>query len=663
MATNAISLYSELVVTFGPQMDPFLESLLNTLLGMSGYTKKIVAQGTQATVTLIMEHMTCPPKLVLSMLAAQVEDKTVQARQYASGHVRKYIELHGNRQRHQIEAHGGRDTLEKCVKRGLADPNAGVREQARITFWAFHAVWPDRATVIMGTLDATGRKQLEKVCPDSNALKEVAVVVPAPEKPKKTSAAAMIAAARAKQQQIAAAPPTLRHHATSTAHAARAVSPPPLSPTRVGTAMRSGSPSGSPSRGRHSPVPSGHTRTRSGGSQPAPPSPPPSPPSPKISRQQPTTPVSLPRTSVTRPSPQASKTSPVPSASVRATTLPVHTPARNLFNPHRSTPPRPSTDDEMLKGMSMPDGEESSDGSDDGRPHDAVSFSTPYERSAEPLTPVKSAPTTVRTNGAGGEHEAFASPPPPSALLPEHVVEDALRARAEQAVSAADRLLELVVDEDDATHISPIPQSLLPGNGPAVRPAPVLKSVSTPSVNAPPRSVTPPTNGESQVKRRVPKRDSDWWRLRTSSMSTCLGMTYCADLLFAAYELGQSTSVQDFANPSQQLRDITVQLEKGLADVAALQRLAALCNKHPVDDEPLSPVNGHGSPVSPVQGDVWADGKIFNKVFAALLQFMESQAAKAVSCFEMEKEAADAEFACPGSSVAITWLGGSLGDA
>ena len=48
--------------------------------------------------------------------------------------------------RSSIEHSGGLELIEKCIKKGLADPNPGVRESMRGTFWTFFGLWPDRAT-------------------------------------------------------------------------------------------------------------------------------------------------------------------------------------------------------------------------------------------------------------------------------------------------------------------------------------------------------------------------------------------------------------------------------------------------------------------------------------------------------------------------------------
>lgn len=284
----------------------------------------------------------------------------------------------------------------------------------------------------------------------------------------------------------------------------------------------------------------------------------------------------------------------------------------------QSTPARPSNDEDLLVATTNPlPADSDSDGSDQ---MDVVSFSTPYERFGKPpLTPAKSAPA---------HGESFASPPAAGAasLVPEYIVEDAMRARAEQAVSAASQLLELVVEPEDDMHVSPIPPSLLLSNGAAMKPSPVLKSLDAVQAGASRQASASPTNGTSSSTappRREERRETGWWQTRMT-------------VLAASKESREPEAVQ-----VQQLRDVISQLEQGMADLAALQRLAAICTTNPADPPspvdattPLSP-NGHG-PLSPsplndmsslarsLKSDIWLGGKMFDKAFSALARFMEA---------------------------------------
>jgi len=109
---------------------------------------------------------------------------------------------------------------------------------------------------------------------------------------------------------------------------------------------------------------------------------------------------------------------------------------------------------------------------------DLINFSVQWETpKAESRSAASPSPTPSTTRVSG---------------VPHSVVEDALRARAAQAESAAEQLLELV-DPDDGNHISPIPASLLPSNG--ATPKPPARSMAIPPAT--------PVNKPSAIMRQA----------------------------------------------------------------------------------------------------------------------------------------------------------------
>jgi CLIP-associating protein 1/2 len=440
---------------------------------MAGFTKKIIATQSQDVVDLILVHTSCHPRQSLPLLWASVQEKTVQARAFAAGHVKTYVDCHGMRSKHFIESTGGVDVLEKCVRKGLADPNPGVREKARSSFWSFEAIWKERGLAILESLDTTARKQLQSVCPVP--LEELGLPKPSTPANKKTSVAAAIAASRAKAKQIATAPPTLRHQATATSHAqaSRATSPPaptkrPISPI---VTPRNSSPSpraGSPSSPRSSllrastntaSIGRDHQRTRSPMSSS--PSPPPSPTN-GTHRRRTSSPLitqSTIRAVVQQSQPMSNP--PVSSGSSKSfnprTSSALRTPVRLTATSNQMGSPKHGfsgdLDQSLLMATSIPLPSESDQTDDESV--NLMTFSAPWElshSSSQLATSLDSTPSSSRFS-----------------RVPHSVVEDALRARAAQAESAAAQLLELV-DPDDGQHVSPIPPSLLPNNGSTPKP-------------------------------------------------------------------------------------------------------------------------------------------------------------------------------------------------
>jgi CLIP-associating protein 1/2 len=526
VAAHTCSLYSELATVLGTSLDPFCEPLYIKLSGMAGFTKKIIAQQSQASLSTIIIHTSAHHRTLIPLLLQLVNDKNTQARQYAVAHIKTYLETHGARSKTAIEASAGVDALDRCVRRALGDANTAVREAARICFWTFECVWPDRAAAIMHSLDATAQKQLQKVCPKLDASGTSAAPASAP--PKKSSVAAAIAASRAKAKAIANAPPTLMHRATSTSHAMRATSPPLRragspslssesagSPRRTSALARSPGAGASPSPPRAR-VPSSSTRAVSGAvpvthSRSASGLPTTSPSSSSSGFGQ-----SQRRTSSSFGSPDHTL------KTAALTALPASPPSKVLLKIPARTPPRPSLstsmsapsrasiaigggiEESLLMATKIPIPEDDDSEMDDledptlSTPHQARPPYPPSVSSSQALSLSPPSESSIRPLFTHSPSTALVQVPS------EPIIEDALRARAEQAESAADRLLELVEPEEDGLHVSPIPQSLLNGSSTPSKQVPGLPGL--PRTSAVP--VTPLNRTASIMKQAAMFQDS-----------------------------------------------------------------------------------------------------------------------------------------------------------
>ncbi|KAF8520121.1 clasp N terminal-domain-containing protein [Gautieria morchelliformis] len=633
------SLYSDLAVSLASGLDPFAETLLIPLLRMAGFTKKIIASQTQDVVDAILIHTSCPPRQTLPLLWASVQDKTVQARAFAAGHVKTYLHCHGMRSKHSIESTGGIDMLDKCVRRGLADPNPGVREKARASFWSFEAIWKERGLSILESLDAAARKQLQNVCPVP--LEELGLPKHSTPANKKTSVAAAIAASRAKAKQIATAPPTLRHKATATshAHASRATSPPaptkrPISPIvtlpRSSPSPRASSPSSSPRsamlRSSNGPA-TAYDRQRTRSPVSSSPSP---PPSPTIGTHRRRTSSPLVTQSLIRPMVQHNShisRAPISSASSPPfnprTSSALRTPVNPTTGPRQIGLPKgdfPSEmDQSLLIATSIPLPSESEPTDDESV--NLMTFSAPWELSHPPSQSASSSPTPSSSR---------------IGRVPHSVVEDALRARAAQAESAAAQLLELV-DADDGHHLSPIPPSLLPNNGAT----PILTSRT---LTGPP--VTPNNQASGIMREAALYKDSPAYNGASPSIFELIEERkhQTSWWLKRMSIIDQGTTISsDVVQRVQELEEYTTALEKGVADLRILRKLILLCHRNPCHaptsppTSPLFPKSGRasGTPMSPetpsphamysgnaglplMLGDIWEGGTRSEKLFNAL---------------------------------------------
>ena len=470
VAVNTCLLYVELATALGPLLDPFCEVLLTSLLRMANFTKKITAQHSQASVTAILARASTQPRLVLHLLWQTLQEKTVQARAFVLAHLKQFVEVHGERSKVAIESSNSLEILERSLKRALADSNPAVRESARLLFWDFEQIWQERGHAIMETLDATARKQLEKACPNPNF--PTAMLPSTPKPNKKSSVAAAIAASRAKAKAIATAPPSLRHQATSASHTAtprRSGSPGtspknstacPSSPQRTITSPPS------PSRYRVvsasltrsaslTSIPISHVRTLSSGSSKVA-----RVPSPSLSDQSTRRRTSSPLVGSTTtssirkalqtalpasPPSYAGQVSPTPLGKSKARNLPLtlsQLPSQSLdlANP----------DESLLIAQTVPIPEGDTDLEDECMSINLMSFSTPFEM----YPPIETEICPLSPDSKSMVSNALSSGSISDITASQPVVEDALRARAEQAESAAERLLELVEPEDEGnTHL------------------------------------------------------------------------------------------------------------------------------------------------------------------------------------------------------------------
>lgn len=144
LSNSGCQLVKDLAIIMGPGLDPFVDILLSNMVRLCANTKKIASQLGNLAVATILTHVSYHMKLLQHVHQA-CQDKNVQPRSYAAGWIQAILETHTDHKA-QIENGGGLDVLVKCIKRGLADANPGVRESMRNTYWKFGLIWPDHAT-------------------------------------------------------------------------------------------------------------------------------------------------------------------------------------------------------------------------------------------------------------------------------------------------------------------------------------------------------------------------------------------------------------------------------------------------------------------------------------------------------------------------------------
>lgn len=129
---------------------------------MATLTKKAIAQLSQEALEAIIRC--CPFRIkLLNLLAANLDQKNIQARIYASSHLKTVLQAQAPAYQSQIATSMGLETLLNATRKALSDANADVRENGRAMFHALVAIWPTEAQILHRSLDAAARKQLDKV--------------------------------------------------------------------------------------------------------------------------------------------------------------------------------------------------------------------------------------------------------------------------------------------------------------------------------------------------------------------------------------------------------------------------------------------------------------------------------------------------------------------
>jgi CLIP-associating protein 1/2 len=159
LSKEGCNLVQEMAKMYGPGMDPMVELLMQTFIKLSAATKKITSQQANVTVDTMIGKVTYNARIMQHVWGA-CQDKNVQPRMYATEWLKTILKKESHHKSH-VEHSGGLDMIDKCLKKGLADANPGVREKMRSTYWTFAGIWPARAEAILNSLDTTAQKLLQ----------------------------------------------------------------------------------------------------------------------------------------------------------------------------------------------------------------------------------------------------------------------------------------------------------------------------------------------------------------------------------------------------------------------------------------------------------------------------------------------------------------------
>ena len=168
MSTNGCQLVQELMKTLGPAMDPHTEILLQSFIKMSSATKHIASENGRQTADAVFQHCTYNGRVMQHIWNAY-QDKNASTRQCATEWIKTVLKRQSGYKSY-FESSGGLDLAEKCIRKGLDDPNPKVKVETRAVYWMFAKVWTERSTAIMDKLDPKSRSLLEKDPNNPNAV-------------------------------------------------------------------------------------------------------------------------------------------------------------------------------------------------------------------------------------------------------------------------------------------------------------------------------------------------------------------------------------------------------------------------------------------------------------------------------------------------------------
>lgn len=516
--------------------------------------------------------------------------------------MKTFIAVHGSRTKATIEGTAGlMDQIEAVMKKLLVDVNPQVRETARAAYWSFQKVWKTRAQAIMDSLEGTARKQLEKAKPESDP--ETASVVTessakapltkptGPKKPQASSAmsqmlaekrrakAAELAASRAAESSRAVSNPIPASPAIDKGTMGRAVSSQFMPTKKQPVIGRSNtSPYGSPEKQDTilARSPSRQGGMKSNGTAPQ----------DLLTRSRSS---SLQRTYSTSPTSSKGSPSLVKSPLSRTDQLPEST-----------TPSKPSTKSPSLgssvtakQGIRTPDMQ---------RPSLPTSSSQASDLHV-------SATLSTPTNG----HTVVPTSP------------DEMRAQAEQAVSSAERLLDIEPPGPASTQLlTPVTPARTGANGRAngaagpssvgsnyllKTPLTTFMNGSSPNSNGrrlwedspKPEAMTP----QMLTKLKERPHERGWWYKRQQ-------------LLDKASPLrghnGRLNGNGDSASPYLSIRGDVEAIESGSIEMRNLQKLALFSEEYPMkgDDEEIR----HST-------RIWTEERLFERLFEGLIEFLD----------------------------------------
>ncbi|CAO1616812.1 unnamed protein product [Parajaminaea phylloscopi] len=160
LAIHGISLVTEVADHMGSDLpDVCVDAWLPQFLKMAGFTKRIVANASQAAVSAVLRNVPYRHKY-MAWLWSGMQDKTVSTRISMAEHLATLLRTHARYRASALEANDGVSIMKQIIQRGVTDQNKDVRARARDAFFLLESQWPSQAQKMFEDLDAATQKQI-----------------------------------------------------------------------------------------------------------------------------------------------------------------------------------------------------------------------------------------------------------------------------------------------------------------------------------------------------------------------------------------------------------------------------------------------------------------------------------------------------------------------
>jgi hypothetical protein len=151
------------------RLDPHVETLFLSLSKMLGLSKKLTHTAAfQALSTLVAK--TSFQFRLMNLIHVLLKEKNATQKHYAAQILNQVFEkiVDSEAGRYAFEKHNCHETLVACLKRGLSDGSAPVREEMRNLYFRYQDEWPNKAESLYNDLDGSVQKTLQQVRPTSS---------------------------------------------------------------------------------------------------------------------------------------------------------------------------------------------------------------------------------------------------------------------------------------------------------------------------------------------------------------------------------------------------------------------------------------------------------------------------------------------------------------